>query len=169
MTVAIRSSSATTWYWLGGNDRAKEGTWVWPNGDPIGPLTNWFPGRINDLLDIWTRALTKIKLSRWKVRNILQVIDNEACPLQQFDRYIFDIMYTNHRYIRIPIMFFEIYDVKGQKQSRNHSMHLYALFTPGEPNSGLSANCMLWYPGRWVDGICSQSRPSICSKPAEDK
>jgi hypothetical protein len=43
---------ANEWYWIGFNDIAKEGTWVWSSGEPVS-YTNWAVGEPNNC-GTWT-------------------------------------------------------------------------------------------------------------------
>jgi hypothetical protein len=43
----IASALSTQKWWMGFNDRASEGTFVWGSGEPV-TYTNWYPGEPND-------------------------------------------------------------------------------------------------------------------------
>merc|ERR1712013_630283 len=45
--IADGGTLGLTAYWLGGNDLHREGSWVWPSGQPF-PYTNWVEGEPND-------------------------------------------------------------------------------------------------------------------------
>merc|ERR1719508_283771 len=45
--VADGGSLGLTAWWLGGNDLHREGSWVWPSGQPF-TFTNWVEGEPND-------------------------------------------------------------------------------------------------------------------------
>merc|ERR1711970_1580040 len=45
--IADQGSLGLTAYWLGGNDLHREGSWVWPSGQPF-TYTNWGEGEPND-------------------------------------------------------------------------------------------------------------------------
>jgi len=45
--IADEGSLGLTAYWLGGNDLHREGSWVWPSGQPF-TYTNWVEGEPDD-------------------------------------------------------------------------------------------------------------------------
>jgi hypothetical protein len=45
---AVADTYSTLKWWMGFNDRASEGTWVWEDGSPV-TYTNWYPGEPNDV------------------------------------------------------------------------------------------------------------------------
>lgn len=61
--VAVNDAAENDWlvatfgdslFWIGFNDEAAEGAWVWTNGDPV-TYTNWGGGEPNDAtLEDWT-------------------------------------------------------------------------------------------------------------------
>ena len=47
LVLADGQTLGLTAYWLGGNDLHREGSWVWPSGQPF-TYTNWVEGEPND-------------------------------------------------------------------------------------------------------------------------
>ena len=47
-TTFLTGSNDRSIYWIGATDQTVEGTFVWTNGDPFGPYTNWNPGEPNN-------------------------------------------------------------------------------------------------------------------------
>jgi hypothetical protein len=81
--VAINDAQEAAWIqanfgintsiWIGFNDLATEGNWVWSNGDPV-IYTNWLPGEPNNSLDedgavtggLWGAGWNDLSVTRYQ-------------------------------------------------------------------------------------------------------